>query len=62
MIGRNGDTVERLRELIAVPPEVEATLRNFARVNPKDAPGVERVLRFRELVLEEFDRLVAQAP
>ena len=34
MIGRNGDTVETIRELIAVPPRTERLLKAYAEQNP----------------------------
>jgi hypothetical protein len=58
MVGRNGDTVESVRELIAVPPRIEAALLLYAERNPEDALGIERVLQFRRRVAEEFERLV----
>ena len=60
LIGRNGDTVEPVRELIAVPPRMEAALLLYAERNPEDALGIERVLEFRRRVAEEFDRLEEQ--
>lgn len=58
LIGRNGDTLETVRELIAVPPETEALLRQFAEEWPECARGVEAILRYRRKVGEEFERLV----
>lgn len=60
LISRNGETVESIRELIAVPPDVENALRLYAREHSEDAAGVERALRFRGRVGEEFERLVSQ--
>jgi hypothetical protein len=60
LIGRNGDTVESVRELIAVPPRMEAALLLYAERNPEDARGIERVLEFRRRVAEEFERLQEQ--
>jgi hypothetical protein len=57
MIGRNGDTIESIRELIAVPPGIERALRLYLHQHPEDAEGVERVLEFRQKVSEEFDRV-----
>jgi hypothetical protein len=51
-------SIESVRELIAVPPEIEAVLCLYATRHPEDARGIERVLRFRKRVREEFDRLV----
>jgi hypothetical protein len=47
--------------LIAVPPEIEAVLCLYAKHHPEDARGIERVLRFRKHVREEFDRLVRES-
>jgi hypothetical protein len=47
--------------LIAVPPEIEAVLCLYAKHHPEDARGIERVLRFRKRVREEFDRLVRES-
>ncbi len=59
LVGRNGDTIESVRELIAVPPRIEAALLLYAERNPEDALGIERVLQFRRRVAEEFERLAA---
>ena len=50
MVGRNGDTVDSIRELIAVPPEIEHALGLYAKRFPEDAPAIEKVLRFRTRV------------
>lgn len=60
LIGRNSDTVEPVRELIAVPPRMEAALLLYAKRNPEDALSIERVLQFRRRVAEEFERLEEQ--
>ena len=57
MIG-DENIVEELRELIAVPPKIEHTLRAFARANTRDAHWIESRLMFREAVLREFECLV----
>lgn len=59
LVGRNGDTVESIRELIAVPPHIEAALLLYAERNPEEAFGIERGLQFRRRVAEEFERLAA---
>jgi hypothetical protein len=59
LIGRNGDTIESIRDLIAVPPEIERTMRLFVLEHPEESGGVERVLEFRRRVSEEFDLLTA---
>jgi hypothetical protein len=58
MLGGNGDTVDTIRELIAVPREIETMLRAYAGQYPEYAIGIERVLQFRRRVGEEFERLV----
>jgi hypothetical protein len=57
LIDNNGDTIEDLRELIEVPPEIEALLRAFARAYPEEGREIEMGLRFRERVLGEFERM-----
>lgn len=57
MVGRQDTTLETVRELISVPPEVEALLRAYALANPAEAGELETGLRFRRRVLEEFERL-----
>jgi hypothetical protein len=59
MMIRKRDTVESIRELIAIPPETESVLTRYAYAHPEDAFGIERVLRFRKRVAEEFERLAA---
>jgi hypothetical protein len=60
LVGRNGDTVESVRELIAVPHSIETALLLYAQRNPEDALGIERVLHFRRRVAEEFERLARE--
>lgn len=60
LLGKNGDTVESLRKLIAVPPRAEALLRAFARERPENQHGIEQMLAYRRRVGEEFERLVRQ--
>ncbi len=58
-LASDGDcSITSIRELIAVPPSIEATLRAYARQCPEEGSRVERVLRFRESVAEEFEELV----
>jgi hypothetical protein len=54
MLGEE-NTVEELRELIAVPPRFGWALLAYARVRPEEAHFVDRVLKFREAVAEEFE-------
>ncbi|SRR6266851_7172352 len=55
-----GSTIEELRELISVAPRVEHALRAFALANPEEAHSIERSLKFRFLVAQEFDRLMRE--
>jgi len=57
MLGRNGDTVESIRELIAIS-EIEEALTLCARKHVEVTLGIERVLKFRRRVAEEFERLI----
>jgi len=57
-VWRENLSVESVRELIAVPKNIEAALRQYARRYPEDAPGIERVLKFRRQVGEEFESLL----
>lgn len=59
MVGRNGETLESVRELIAVPSQTETKLLLFADRNPEDAMWIGRVLQYRRRVAEEFERLAA---
>ena len=59
-MGKNGHTIEALRELIRVAPEEEAALRAFALQHPEMAEHIERALRYRIRVEEEFERLVSR--
>ena len=61
LLGQNGNTVEELRGLIAVPPETERALRTFARAHREDARWIEVALRFRRDVAREFERLVHES-
>ena len=54
-------SIESVRDLIAIPAEIEAVLCLYAKQHPEDAPGIEKVLRFRTLVREEFYRLVRES-
>ena len=50
MVGHDGNTVEALRELIAVQPKIERVLRSFAQAHPEEAHGIDRNLKFRQAV------------
>ena len=58
MIGRNGDTADSIRELIAVPPKIRASLLEYARHRPRAKRGILKVLNFRRRVAAEFERLL----
>ena len=58
LLGKNGHTIEALRELIRVTPKEEAILRASALHSPNLAEHIERVLRYRLQVAQEFERLV----
>lgn len=62
MIGHGRNTVEVLRELIAVPPKIERVLLAFARAHAEDAHWIEAALRFREATLLEFECMVSPFP
>jgi hypothetical protein len=57
MVVRRVETVESIRELIAVPPNVESALRGYARRNPNEACRIERVLQFRSMVQDKFKQV-----
>ena len=44
--------------MIAIPPNIEKRLREFAAAYPEELAGIERILKFREAALEAFNRLV----
>lgn len=58
LVGKNGDTVETVRELIGVPPRIAAEIQAYLRAHPEDEPAFGTVLSFRQRVSEEFERLV----
>lgn len=59
-----GNTVEKIRSLIAAPPEIEAALRAYSARYPEDGASVEQALEFRRCVGEEFEgnRLATCSP
>jgi hypothetical protein len=59
-IGRNGETVDSIRELICLDQENRKILTNFAAAYPEEV-WVLRALEFRERVLEQFERLVLRS-
>lgn len=54
------NSLEALRELIAVPPRTERLLRTFAMKNPAEAHWIESTIKFRQAVAREFERLVRE--
>ena len=58
MVGRNGDTVDSIRELIRVSPKFEAWLLEQTRYSPRGRRGILKVLDFRRRVLAELEKLV----
>jgi hypothetical protein len=55
----NGNTVDDIRRLIEVPPDVEASLRAFIRSYPDESFEIEYMLSFRQKVALEFERILA---
>ena len=62
LLGKNGHTTDKLRELIRVTPKEEAILRTSALHSPILAEYIERVLRYRVQVAQEFERLIRALP
>lgn len=58
MVLHGSCTVESLRDLISVPPEIEAALLAYADRYPKDGERIHCALQFRQRVAEEFERLL----
>jgi len=52
-----GETVDAIRELIAIPHETEKILREYVAEHPGERQSIERVIEFRQLVGQEFERL-----
>jgi len=40
MLNQDGNTIEMIREMIAVPPRIEQALRAFARAHPEEAHSI----------------------
>ena len=62
LLGKNGHTIDKLRELIRVTPKEQAILRTSALHSPILAEYIERVLRYRVQVAQEFERLIRALP
>lgn len=58
MVTYGSCTIESIRELISVPPEIESALLAYADRFPKDGERIHCVLQFRRRVAQEFERLV----
>ena len=53
------NTVEQIKDLVRVPPNIEKRLREFAAVYPEEQRMIAQVLKFRAAVLQAFEKLVA---
>ena len=65
MVGRNGETVDSVREVIRIDRESLKSLRGFAAIYPAESAWVREAIQFRGLILESFDQLTRrprQAP
>ena len=62
LLGKNGHTIDKLRELIRVTPKEEAILRASALHSPVLVEHIEQVLRYRVQVAEEFERMIRALP
>jgi hypothetical protein len=62
LLGKNGHTVDKLRELIRVTPKEEAILRASALHSPVLVERIEQALRYRVEVAQEFERLIRTLP
>jgi hypothetical protein len=59
---RHEKSADSIRELIAVPPQIEALLWNFVKQYPTERRLVEKTIRFRQCLGEEFERLLTPRP
>jgi hypothetical protein len=60
MIGRNGDNVETMRELISISEEERSEMTEWAQNQPEMVLRIEAAIRFRAEVLFEFNRLLSE--
>ena len=58
MVQAGRDTVDNVRELIAVPPKLEAYVRDLSFPNAGEQKKLLASLRFRKQVSKEFESLV----
>jgi hypothetical protein len=54
-----GDTVDDVRRLIAVPDDIEASLRAYIVAHPDESFEIECMLSFRREVAKAFERVVS---
>jgi hypothetical protein len=57
MMRRKNEPLESVRELISIDQDQFDALLEFTKANPNEAYWVLAAIRYRELVLQEFDRL-----
>jgi hypothetical protein len=57
MMRRTNESPELVRELISIEQHERDALLEFTKANPNEAYWVLAAIRYRELVLQEFDRL-----
>ena len=62
LLGKNGHTIDKLRELIRVTPKEEAILRASALHSPVLIERIKQVLRYRVQVAQEFERMIRALP
>lgn len=58
MVQSGRDTIDNVRELIAVPPKLEAYVRDFSFPNSGEQKRLLASLKFRKQVSKEFESLV----
>jgi hypothetical protein len=58
MVSSGFYSLESVRELIAVPQQIRAELQDDTNRFPSEADEIQVILRFRERVREEFEKLV----
>jgi len=58
MVACGNSSIESIRDLIAVPDHIAATLREYVKRCPEDGGRIEGVLQFRGRVADEFEQLV----
>ena len=61
LVGKNGETIVTVRNLIGIEPHIEKMLLEFVDRNPQETLLVMRAMGFRALVLGEFNRLAKNA-